>query len=211
MRSTVNLEQRELLLNQAQKLFTTHGIKNLTMDMIAKSLKMSKKTIYVMVRDKSQLVNEVIERYIQSEHQSLDSINQQAENPLHELVLIINRALEQTEDFNPESLFDMQKHYPESFQMFSQHRTTFLHSCLLRNLDKGAQDGFYRNDFNKDVIAKIYIGMLKVLVDQSLFPVAQYSFVEILKAYIDYHLRAIVTEKGLAELNKQKELNLIKI
>ncbi len=181
------------------------------MDMIAKSLAMSKKTIYVMVRDKSHLVAEVIERYIQSELQTLDEIHKQAENPLHELVLIIKRALEQTEGFNPETLFDMQKYYPESFQLFTHHRNTFLYKRLAENLEKGTLEGFYRSDFNKEVIAKIYIGMLKVLVDQSLFPSAKYPFVEILKEYLDYHLRAIVTQKGLEELFRQKELNRITI
>jgi AcrR family transcriptional regulator len=211
MRSTINLKQRELLLDQAQKMFVTHGIKNLTMDMIAKSLSMSKKTIYVMVRDKSQLVMEVIERYIQSEHKNLDEIKKQAENPLHELVLVIKRALDQTEGFNPETIFDMQKHYPESFQLFTHHRNTFLYQYLTENLKSGKQDGFYRSDFDEDVIAKIYIGMLKILVDQSIFPSAKYPFIVILKEYLDYHLRAIVTPKGLEELARQKELNRVTI
>jgi len=211
MRSTVNLQQRALLLGQAQKMFVTHGIKNLTMDMIAKSLKMSKKTIYVMVRDKSHLVKEVIERYIQEELRMFSEIRSNAENPLHELVLIVNRALEQTEGFNPDTLFDMQRYYPECYQMFAHHRNTFLYQQLVENMQAGSAQGFFRSDFNPDVIAKIYTGQLQILVDQSLFPSAKYPFVEILKEYLDYHLRAILTLNGHEELTRQKEMNRVKI
>jgi len=211
MRSYINLQQREQLLIQAQKMFTTHGIKNLTMDMIAKSLKMSKKTIYVMVRDKSDLVREVIERYIQEEIKMFTEFRGKTENPLHELVLVINRALEQTEGFNPETLFDMQRHYPESYKLFINHRNTFLYQQLVANMQDGVEQGYFRTNLKTDIIAKIYTGQLQILVDQSLFPAAKYPFVSILKEYLDYHLRAIVTAKGLEELARQKELHRVKI
>lgn len=211
MRSYINLQQREQLLIQAQKMFTTHGIKNLTMDMIAKSLKMSKKTIYVMVRDKSDLVKEVIERYILEEIKMFTDLRGKTENPVHELVLIINRALEQTEGFNPETLFDMQRYYPESYKSFINHRNTFLYQQLVTNMEDGVEQGYFRPDFKADIIAKIYTGQLQILVDQSLFPAAKYPFGKILKEYLDYHLRAIVTPKGIEELARQKELNRVKI
>jgi len=205
MRSTVNLKQREVLLEHARQMFLKHGIKSLTMDMIAKSLSMSKKTIYLMVRDKSQLVKEVIERYVSSEYEVHEVIKRNSENPLHELVLMINHVLKQTDGFNPETLFDMQQLYPESYTLFNKHRTTFLYNRLVENMEAGVEAGLYRSDFNKDVIAKIYIGMLKVFVDQQLFPSKKYPFVLVLKEYLDYHLRAIVTEKGLQELQLQKQ------
>ncbi len=174
------------------------------MDMIAKSLSMSKKTIYLMVRDKSQLVKEVIERYVSSEHEVHEQIKRMSENPLHEMMLMISHVLKQTDGFNPETLFDMQQLYPESYKLFFHHRTTFLYNRLIENMEAGVQAGLYRGDFNKDVIAKIYIGLLKVFVDQQLFPAKKYAFVDVLKEYLDYHLRAIVTDKGLAELEIQK-------
>lgn len=200
MRRNANSELRENLLEHARQMFVKQGIKSLTMDEIAKSLGMSKKTIYVLVRDKSQLVLEVIERYVNNEKKTNEAIKAKAKNPIEEMMLVMEHVLQQTQELNPQVLFDMQKHYPESWQVYHHYRNSYMYDFIYTNIKSGIEKGLYRNDFKTDMVTKFYTGALSIITDQTLFPSKHYKFVTVLKEFIQYHLRAIVTPKGLEEL-----------
>ena len=206
MRSTITPAKKDEFLGKVTELIIKHGINDLTMDMIAGELKMSKKTIYVMVRKKTQLIHEVIERYVQKEKEFLELMSKDAENAMHETILLFNHIIKQTDGFKSSTLVELQKFFPKSYIVFHNYRATFLYHLILRNVHAGVAQGYYREGFNVEVISKIYIGMLKVLIDQELFPSAEFSFNKILKEYIHYHLRAIITEKGLAALQQHEDL-----
>ena len=58
---------KETLIRSARELFLKYGIKSVSMDDIARLLGISKKTIYNIVDNKSELVEEVIKDFIQEE------------------------------------------------------------------------------------------------------------------------------------------------
>jgi AcrR family transcriptional regulator len=199
---------RDNLLEHSEEMFIRHGITCLTMDHIAKKLGMSKKTIYSLVRDKSHLVLEVIERYVQKEKKINEKIRLTAQNPIEEMVLVMAHILQQTKELNPQVVFDLQKYYPESWQVYHHYRNSYMIEFISANIKKGVENGFYRSDFNIDMITKFYIGALNIITDQTLFPSKHYKFVNILKEFIQYHLRAIVSAKGLEELQIHQKNNI---
>lgn len=208
MRRNVNSELRENLLEHARQMFVKQGIKNLTMDEIAKSLGMSKKTIYVLVRDKSELVLEVIERYVNNEKKTNEEIKARAKNPIEEMMLVMEHVLQQTQELNPQVLFDMQKYYPESWQVYHHYRNSYIFNFIYNNIQNGIERGLYRNDFKIDIVTKFYTGALSIISDQTLFPAKHYKFVTVLKEFIHYHLRAIVTPEGFKEMLRHQKNNL---
>lgn len=58
--STSRVELRERIILAAVELFTTNGIKSITMDEIAASLGISKRTLYEVFPDKETLLEECI-------------------------------------------------------------------------------------------------------------------------------------------------------
>lgn len=56
-------ELRERIVETAMNAFTSHGIKSITMDDIAASLGISKRTLYEVFSDKESLLKEGILRY----------------------------------------------------------------------------------------------------------------------------------------------------
>ena len=56
---------RERVIPAASRMFITQGCKNVTMDDVAKKLRMSKRTLYEMFGDKEALLNECMEYIIQ--------------------------------------------------------------------------------------------------------------------------------------------------
>ncbi|MDW8273670.1 MAG: TetR/AcrR family transcriptional regulator [Chitinophagales bacterium] len=191
---------RGKLLENARQMFIKRGIQTLRMDDLAKKLGISKKTIYVLIKDKASLVKEVIEDYVDQERKINENIRRNASNPVEEMVMLMSHVLQQTKELNPQVLFDLQKFYPESWDIFHHYRSSFMFDFIHTNVKTGVEHNFYRSDLKTDIVAKFYIGAIKVISDQSLFPSKHYPFVSVVKEYLEYHLRAIVTEKGLKEL-----------
>jgi len=75
-----------------------------------------------------------------------------------------------------------------------------MEGCAINNLEKGIKNGLYREEISLEFISKIYfVGMLGIK-DEYHFPLEKYSQNKLLENFLEYHLRAIVTEKGLKTL-----------
>ena len=177
------------------------------MDEIAKGLGMSKKTIYQFVDNKSELVKLTLKDYLDDERSHIDGILKKSNNSIEEMVQMIEYFLQVVGEFNPTSLHDMQQYYPETWDIFNDYRFNYMLGCINDNLKNGVKQGYYRKELKTEIIAKIYILGVETLFNQDLFPAKQFVFLHIYREYLDYHLRGIVSPKGLKYL---EEHNLFK-
>ncbi len=177
------------------------------MDDVAKELGMSKKTIYQFVENKADLVNLTMKSYIEEERKQLDSILKPSKNSIDEMIQMISYFIHQVQEFNPSALNDLQKYYPETWSIYNEYRFDFMLSRITENLKSGVSQGVYRNDLNTDVISKLYIGGVDILINQAYFPSEKYTFIETYKEYLNYHLRGIVSAKGLKYIEQHNVFN----
>ncbi|MBL0309976.1 MAG: TetR/AcrR family transcriptional regulator [Bacteroidetes bacterium] len=195
-------EQKIKLLHTAAELFKKHGVKALSMDDVARAMGMSKKTIYALVYDKADLVKQSLELYLEAERVQMESILGSSENSIDELIKLADYFSNQVLDFTSSALVDIHKHYPDAWDIYSDHRYNFMLKSILRNIENGVKQGVYRANLNSEIISKIYIAGVDILGNQRLFPAKEYVFLHIYKEYINYHLRGIVSEKGLRLLEQ---------
>lgn len=185
------------LLNKSRELFMKHGVKSLTMDEIAKQMGMSKKTIYQFVENKSDLIKVTMQDFLDEEQKHMEVIMKKSENSIDELISMIEYFLQLVREFNATTLNEVQKYYPETWRVYNEYRFNFMLGLIRGNLDKGLKEGYYRADLDTDIISKIYILAVEILLNQDLFPTKQYTFINIYSEFLSYHLRGIVSAKGL--------------
>lgn len=190
------------LLQKSGELFKKYGVKSYTMDDVAKELGMSKKTIYQFVENKAELVKLTMEQYLAEERTQLEAILKTSKNSVDEMIQMVVYFFNQVREFNPSALNDLQKYYPETWAIYNEYRFDFMLRMLTKNMEDGIEQGLYRNDLNSNTIAKIYIGTIDVLINQQFFPIKKYVFIDTYKEYLNYHLRGIVSAKGLKYLEQ---------
>ena len=172
------------------------------MDDIAREMGMSKKTIYQFVENKAELVKLTMQNYLEQERGQIESIVGTSVNSIDEMIQMVSYFYSEVRDFNPTVLNDLQKHYPETWAIYNDYRFEFMLGLIRKNIESGVKQGMYRNNLNSDVIAKIYISGIDLLINQTLFPSKKYVFVDTYKEYLNYHLRGIVSVKGLDYLEQ---------
>lgn len=177
------------------------------MDDLAKELGISKKTIYRFVENKAQLVKLTMQHYLDNERVQIAEILKVSNNSIDEMVRLASYFFNQVGNFNPVAITDIQKHYPETWEIYDDYRFKFMLGTITQNLTNGIAQGFYRKGLNTDVVARVYISNLDVLINQQFFPTKKYVFTDSYRVYLDYHLRGIVSPKGLEYIEQHNLFN----
>jgi len=66
--------------------------------------------------------------------------------------------------------------------------------------------GLFRSSIDVDFISRIYFSGILGIKDQQIFPLKKYSMNTLTSLYLEYHLRGIITDKGVKILENQLKL-----
>ncbi len=188
------------ILEGAKKLYMRYGIKSITMDDVARELGISKKTLYQHVENKNDLVMKIIKDHISNEKSCLGAIEGEARDPIEHMLLIARYVLQILREVRPAAMYDLQKYYRDAWNIMDKFQQEHIYKTIRANLEAGIEQGLYRPEIDSDIIAKLYVGKTTVITDEELFPTREYDRDRLFREYITYHLRGILSDKGLEKL-----------
>lgn len=187
------------IFEKARVLFNKIGVRNTTMDDLAKELGISKKTLYKEIDNKADLVKLCVQSDLSEMEQKINSIAAQYDNAIEELLMIGEFINEDLQLYHPTVLHDITKFYPESRDLIENHKASFAYSNIRKNLEKGITQGFYRPDINIELVTQFQLHLC-------LFPFemqqTEYTTIQMYNEILKYNIYAIATPKGVNELEQ---------
>lgn len=199
-----SMEEKEIkILQSAVHVFMRYGVKSVTMDDVARHLGVSKKTLYLYVKDKEDLLNKSVGCFLDNEATCMVEICGRGLNAIDENLEIMGWASSLLRVIHPSVKFDLEKYHPEVASRMAEQRSRTISTCMMSNIKKGQKEGFYRKDFNVDILVKFYIARIEAMFDQNLFPFEEYRLVDLYREMFDHHIRSIATAKGLEYLHEK--------
>ncbi len=193
---------RDKIIQKSTEMYLTLGFKSVTMDDIANELGISKKTIYVHFANKTKLVEAVTFEVFETVCDGIDGICNTSLNPIQELYDIKIFVSQYLKNEKTSPNFQLKKYYPQIYQRLHLKQFEKMHESVKISLQKGIETELYRSTINVDYISRMYFVGMSGIKDDNFFPNDIYNMEYLMESFLEYHLRAIVTEKGLAELNK---------
>ena len=193
---------RDKILLGATDLFLTYGFKSVTMDDIANTLGVSKKTIYQHFDNKTKLVEATTLNLFKTISCGIDHICALEKNPIEEIYSIKQFVMEHLKNEKSSPQHQLKKYYPSIFTTLKNKQFEVMQTCVTDNLNKGIEQSLYRDSINVEFIARIYFNSMLAIKDKDLFPLKKFSMNMLMSNYLEYHLRGICTPKGLEILNK---------
>lgn len=188
------------ILTKAREMFMKFGLKSVTMDDLAKALGMSKKTVYQYVANKKELIEKTMEQMLLQESTAIMRYREEAMDAIEEVIKVSNHVNRIMQSINPVVLYDMKKYYAPQHKHIDSIRDEFARSMILENMRRGKREGLYRNDFDEELYAMLYVGRSDIILDESMFPSDKYAPGEVHQAFVLYHLYAITTTAGRERL-----------
>ena len=192
---------KEKILHKASEMFLNLGFKSVTMDDIASSLGMSKKTIYSHFPTKLKLVQATTFYVMDNVNTAICKICSGNLNPIDEVFTIKSVINNQLKNEKSSPHYQLQKYYPTIFKQLKDKQFESVNECVVENLNRGIKEGYYRKEIQIDLITRFYFSGNMSLTNNELFPLTTYSMSNLKDAFLEYHIRAIATEKGLKTLN----------
>ena len=119
------------------------------------------------------------------------------ENPIEALYEIKKIAVEVLGNKEKSPQYQLQKYYPAIYVEIRKKELSALGNSFEMSLKKGMKSGLFRPSLDTQFITLIYFNGFRGLRHIELFPPEDYDIDQIIGKFIDYHLRAIVTPKGL--------------
>ena len=192
---------REKILNTSNELFLTLGFKSVTMDDIASKMGISKKTIYTYFTTKNDLVHDCVMDTFNQISEGIDLICEIGNDPIVQLFAIKNFVLNHLKSEKSSPLFQLKKYYPAFFYELQRKQFEVMEEYIHENLRKGIAINLFRKKLDVDFITRIYFSGITMIKDIELFPKGINNMKELQSDYLEYHIRAIATEKGLIILD----------
>lgn len=188
--------EKEIVKNAAY-LFLQYGYKSVTMDDLAEHMGISKKTIYTYFNDKISLIRSSVWYIFEEVKTKIIGVQESMDNPIEALYEIKKIAVEVLGNKDKSPQYQLQKYYPSIYSEIRKKELSALGNSFEMSLKKGMKSGLFRPSLDTQFITLIYFNGFRGLRDIELFPPEDYDIDQIIGKFIDYHLRAIVTPKGL--------------
>ncbi|MBW8685962.1 TetR/AcrR family transcriptional regulator [Chitinophaga sp. B61] len=177
-------------------MFRMYGIKSVTMFDISRESGVSKKTVYEHFKDKEELVQEGMRFMLNGHEQHLEDFRQQSANAIEELLKEVKFMEDMGNTINPVMLYEMQKYHPAIWQEVEVFKKEHLVRAITTNLERGIQEGIYRNDLKLDIMAHMRLLQLETVFQPALFPATQFNMHEVIREITAHFLLGITTTKG---------------
>lgn len=198
---------KDKILKGAETLFLKYGVRSISMDDIARHLSVSKKTLYQHFTDKDEIITQVTTAHLEQNGIEMEKVRERSENVIEELANVsacLRRNMEQT---TPSLLFDLQKYHPKAFAVWMDFKHRYIRESVVRNLNQGIKDGYFRKEINTEVMATLRMLTVEAPFDDRMFPRERFNLVEAQSQIFDHFVYGLCTEKGRKLYQQYKEMN----
>jgi len=195
----------ERIIEGAEELFLTAGIKSVTMDDIARHLGVSKKTLYVHFQDKNHLVIGLVKKKLKEDEDQMADIISRSGNVIEEMINMMKCSEEIFSRINPIVIHDMQKYHPEAWKKFQDFKADVLVRTMEELLTKGIEQGYIRPDIDVKVMSLMRVHQLELGFNPSVFPIAEFNTWSVQQQFQEHFNYGVCTLKGFKLLDQHKK------
>lgn len=203
------MDIKNRIIEKAGELFFQYGIKNISMDELASSLGMSKRTIYENFKDKEDILRSLILKLGEERNKIFNEFLVEGLNVVEVFINVIEIQKKMPVS-NTKFLQDIYKYYPKISKLMQgniEKNNQFLQEFLLKGIDQG----YIRDDLNIEVTAFLVEESTYTYIRASFLEKPPFSFSDLFYTMMINFVRGISTEKGIkiidAHLDKKKILN----
>ena len=188
---------REVILNTAMKAFAEKGIRAVKMDDIAERLSISKRTMYEIYATKEELLYEGVKTSYKLQKEKLAELSK-GKDLMDMFVNYYRMRVEESHTTSQAFYNDLIK-YPRVLR-YLNHEKIHSRENLLKFFERGVQEGYFRDDINYELAARIFDAVSSYVMEQRLYSL--YSIEELFTSLSFVSLRGLCTKKGIKKLEQ---------
>ncbi|RMH70314.1 MAG: TetR/AcrR family transcriptional regulator [Gemmatimonadetes bacterium] len=192
----MNEHTRIHIINTARRHFFNASYRKVTIDEIAHSLGMSKKTLYTYFSSKEELLRETMRYTRQEIAQDLESILAQDHLPfMKRFQKILFVILNLTQSVRKEFLVDLQRTHPDIWQEMEAFRKNQIYTKLGGLIREGIAAGNLRNDIDPQFIILMFYTLAQNIICPETLSQIPFSASDAFRSIVKTIFEGILTEE----------------
>lgn len=193
----VAMDTKERILHQASEMFFRYGIRSITMDEIAQSIGISKRTLYESFSNKEDLLSCCIEYQYQESKKFRDTMVAEYKNdPLEIIYQHFRQALIILNGLHPNFFNDLQKYHPriwkEQIENKQEENIEFTTSMIKRGVSKG----IFLENRHPEILSTMIHSVMQMITLGNIFPETKYPRAEVIRQVLLNFIRGLATKEG---------------
>jgi AcrR family transcriptional regulator len=201
-------EIKDRIRTRADEMFSQYGYSKITMEEIATTLGISKKTLYKHYSNKESILKEIVSTAKCEIEIFIENLINNKKLPfIEKLKLFMNFIAKQTARLESPMIHDVMKCNPEIWHDIVEFRKNRTYKHFSELIEQGKKSRIFNKDLNTEVIVITYVSAVHSLITPSVLstlPVsADQAYREIMKIFFE----GIFTEEGR---HKYKTTSLLK-
>lgn len=193
-------EVKERILTQAEQLFIQFGYSKVTMDEIAASVGISKKTLYKFFPGKEALVKEMITTLKCAVDDHIDAVWANEEMDfMDKLKSVMSFIGKQTSKLHGPLLEDLHRNIPEIWEEIHDFRKANAVKRFTTFVNVGVEKGVFRKDIDKQLIILFYLHAIQGMINPETLSQLPYSANQVFDSVIRIIFEGILSEEGRKE------------
>lgn len=188
----------EKIIKAAMESFQLMGVKSVTMDSIAQSAGVSKRTVYELFKDKDALAVETIKYIIIKNNQQMIDLIGTTDNVIEALFRLLDNENIRRNTLSPLFLHDVHRYFgPVSAALYQTPELIADYSASYVFLKKGMEQGIFRKDLKIEIVDTFLHEVIGILHTGQRLKLLDPQKDDVLNNIMLPYFRGISTKKGL--------------
>lgn len=197
-----------LLIEKISRIFFTKGFQKISMDELALTLKISKKTFYKYFPSKEQIVRDCAFTFLKKNIEAIQGIAASDENPILKYLQLLSHIGNNIATINKVWLEDVRNSMPALWTEIDEFRKLTLESSMQILYREGLEQGLFK-EYPEGLIVRLFSVSIRGIMHPDFILNAEFEPKTALMNTIHLLLTGILTEKGMKvykEIQKRNEL-----
>lgn len=198
------MDTRDRITEQAAEMFFRYGIRSITMDEIAESLGMSKRTLYESFATKEDLLRECMEWKHKEGLRLRDEIEAQyADDPLEIIHQHFRHVMMVLNQMHPNFLNDLQKYHARLWKEHARSKQDSSIAFTRQVLEKGVQKGIFRQEADMEILSRMIHTVMPLMTAGTVFNETRFPRAEVVRQVFINFIRGLATPHGLTLIDEK--------
>lgn len=191
------MDIRDRILEVSLELFMQRGCKSVTMDDVAGENGISKRTLYEFFKDKSTLLEEILNLHETNMKQMYEEVAKTSDNVLEQFFSLHDRQTEISINLRIVFFTELKKFYPEIFDSMVKKMICTHDNVIKDGIKRGQEQKVFRNNLDITIVSRVLAELGNIMQNQDLFPLKQFERKLVFREIFINYLRGIATIKGI--------------
>lgn len=176
------------------------GIKPVSIDDLAKEMKISKKTVYQYFKSKEEIIDKLLKKHLNEHKEIIEKIHEESEDVIKEILLIMQCSSHMLTQIHPQLFDDLRAQYKKTWQKFQQFKQDFIIDRIAKILEKGQKQGLIRKNISIQLMAHLRLKEIELLMDYQFVKMFNLSIHDMQRAITEYFIYSVGTQKGIEKM-----------